>query len=1039
MNNKSIDLQFNIDLQLSANAKALDWARLYLHGNELAEFRNKLIANRIKLKRLRYANEVNPAAAIFGESQVGKSYMVDCLLTSEKEVLKVYDGNAKPTGFLESINPLGGGKEATSLISRFTTKKVWVDSEYPIRAAMLRPIDVVIVLVDAYYNDVINHDFPKRDAVSEETSRLAGLYGGKPVAQNDITEDEIYELKEYLTSGLVSRGEAFREALIDAHYLENLALLINRISVEQWASVFEFLWNKNEMLTEVFDRLVKTLKRMDFSRTVYIKMDSVLRKTGTILHVDRLYELFGISEVVDDKGNKREIEKASEPLMSVLTDKGNKLEGISKSEFCALAMELAFTIVNPQIDNKDYLVSKPFLKESDILDFPGARSRKMIEAEVISEIDACSMILRGKVAYLFNKYSQQYLISNLLFCHHDVKSEVVTLSSLLKGWVESTIGKTPLERQAFMKVAEVSPLFLIGTKFNLDLTKNPDDSKGDFDDLERAKSYRWKKRFEMLENLIAPSATNNWLDEWTPSTPFKNTYLLRSYEYSCQSGLFVGYQAKRPFPNPKDPGKPLMLWKLVYTKTDGSIIYEDQTSLFDGSEKLQREQDYNKENGYDTFIPSLKKSFLENSFVRCHFENPDKSWDEAATVDKDGSDWIIINLTKSSEKMHASRELQFSKVSGETFNVLVDALTELYHDDNSDLELKRQMQEACAIIGTFDERFGRDKYFFSDFISSMEIDEESLHDIIMDIVNNTKIVDETDLTALFAIRARANIDNSLSFEENKNRFKQAYSIVSDNELHDWLEARKLKMEDIINPPKVMNFSRIIADAVEKTWIDTHLSMEHYSDFIKRGIREKELKQFLDNTSVLYKTKIKLSDKIAKKIHPFVSSAVNVDLLADMLADICAEMINMFVNTMGTYYFDNEIWNDVNEAIEHNSFDVNVPIEARGELSFDEDHTRMSLPFVFDTFDNVDKILNEVPVDKSKLIHFSNYQEYYQWTELLKVSFLATKGIPKYDIGMNNSLRKILVSDIVQQEKLNELVHRNTKLNSLKTINADENN
>lgn len=1040
----------NIQSQLSANAKALEWGRVYLHGQELADFREKLISNRIKLKRLDYANSVNPAAAIFGESQVGKSYMVDCLLTSEKEVLNVYNGEGKPTGFLESINPLGGGKEATSLISRFTTHRVWEDGDYPVKATMLSPIDIVIVLLDAYYNDVINHDFPKAVAVKEESIRLTNLYKGRPIVQQIITEDEIFELKEYLTSGLVSRGEAFREALVESKYIENLALLISHIEVEQWADVFEFLWNKNAILTDIFKKLIFTLKRMNFRRTIYIKIDAILRKTGTILHVDRLYELFGISEIIDEKGNKRQIEKASEPLMAIMTDEGNKLDGILKSEFCALAMELAFTIINPQANNDTYLEKKPFLKDSDILDFPGARSRKMIEADIISQQDACEMILRGKVAYLFNKYSQQYLITNLLFCHHDIKSEVMTLSSLLKGWVESTIGKTPVERQEFMRIAEISPLFLIGTKFNLDLKIGPDDSKGDTESREKAKEYRWTKRFEMLENLIAPSVANNWLNEWTPNTPFKNTYLLRSYEYSCQDGLFVGYQEQRL---DKENPEGVQLWKLVYKKNDGTVIYEDEQDdkeKFDGSQVLQGELDYNAKNGYNVFIPSLKRSFLNNSFVKSHFEDKEKSWNEAATPGKDGSAWIIENLTRSSSKMSQSRNAQFSRVSQDAFNVLVDSLYDLYHDDNSDLELRKQMQAVGSITGTFDYLFGKDKYFFTDFISSMVIGEEDLHDVIMDIVNNTIVVNETDLSALFAIRARANVDNSLSFEDNKSRIKKAYYLTTDEELQKWLDEKKLTLEDIINPPRMMSFSRIIAEAVENMWINTRLSIEHYKDFIERGLSETDLKQLLDNTTVLYKEKIKLSDRIAKKIHPFIAAAIDVTILTDMLADICAEMISRFVNTMGAAYFEEEMWEDIRSTITHNSFDVKLQTDAFGEIEFDpesnvpiicfdDEKTRECLPTVFETFENVDKILNEVPVKREKLVYFSNYQEYYKWTELMKVSFLATQGIPKYDVAMNNALRTLIATFIMQQEGLEELVKCNTILQSLQTIKMNENN
>ena len=1003
-----------ISSQLSANAKALEWGRVYLRGQELADFRETLISNRIRLKQLLHANSVNPAAAIFGESQVGKSYMVDCLLTSDTQVLNIYNGDGQPTGFLEAINPLGKGKEATSLISRFTTQQVWKDPAYCIKATMLTPIDVLIILLDAYYNDVINHDFPKADTIKEEIDRLKHSYQSRTKVQEIITEDEIYELKEYLKSDLMSRGEAFREALFETKYFEELALIITHIPEDQWADVFEFLWNKHVILTGVFRKLIGTLKRMEFSRIVYIKMDPSLRKTGTILHVDRLYELFGISEVFDEKGNRRTVERASVPTMSVMTEKGSKLDGVQKSEFCALAMELAFTIVNPQEDNSSFLGEKPFLKNSDILDFPGARSRKRIEADIISETDACEMILRGKVAYLFNKYSQQYLITNLLFCHHDVKSEVSTLSSLLKGWVESTVGDTPEKRKEFMKIAEVSPLFVIGTKFNIDLTKDPNDSKGDAEARQQNIDYRWSKRFDILENLIAPSVKNDWLNQWTPGQPFNNIYLLRSYEYSCQGGLYIGYQEKEIAPDGET------IWKLVYNP-DGTLQGELRIS-----------------DEYSTFIPKLKESFLKNGFVKEHFADPNKSWDEAVSVQKDGSEWVIENLSRSSARMNDSRNAQFTNICREVFEKLISSLYTFYHDDNSDLELQKQARTAGTISLMFDVLFGKDKFFFSDFISSMLVDEEELHDVVMDIINNTKVVDDTDLSVLFAIRAKARIDNSLSFDENLDRLMNSYNCETQDQLVTVLNDYKVTVEEIINPPKMMNFSRLIADSVENMWVNTRLSLDRYQEFVKRGFKETELRKLLDNTTALYREKIKLSDRIAKKIHPFVSSSNAVDDMADMLADICAEMINRFVNTMGAAYYEEEMWDSVKSTIAKNRFDIDIPSDIQGDYVFDEFDAREKLPVVFDTFDNVDKILNEIPVDRNKLRHFSNYMEFYNWTELMKVSFLATQGIPKYDVNMNNALRNLFVNDIILQEVLKDLVDDSKILQSLSSLKSNEN-
>ena len=208
---------------------------------------------------------------------------------------------------------------------------------------------------------------------------------------------------------------------------------------------------------------------------------------------------------------------------------------------------------------------------------------------------------------------------------------------------------------------------------------------------EKNKEYRWTKRFGLLTNLIAPSEdTNDWFIHWTPTKQFDNLYLLRSYEYSCHSGIYDGYKSK-------DNNN---IWHLVYNDEG----------------KLQGELDISAE--YEQFIPDLKVSFLKNKFVRNHFANPEKSWDEAVSVGKDGSQFIIDNLTRSSSKMSETRSKQFSRIYNESFNTLIDSLYELYHDDNSDIELDKQIKTAGKITFYLDYLFGKDKYFFTDFISN---------------------------------------------------------------------------------------------------------------------------------------------------------------------------------------------------------------------------------------------------------------------------------------------------------------------------------
>ena len=76
-----------------------------------------------------------------------------------------------------------------------------------------------------------------------------------------------------------------------------------------------------------------------------------------------------------------------------------------------------------------------------MLDFPGARSRLELNIDTIQEDAVPDMYLRGKVAYLFNKYSADYEINNLLFCQNDKQLDVNEIPTLLNDWIANNIGK----------------------------------------------------------------------------------------------------------------------------------------------------------------------------------------------------------------------------------------------------------------------------------------------------------------------------------------------------------------------------------------------------------------------------------------------------------------------------------------------------------------------------------------------------------------------------------------------------------------------
>lgn len=1000
------NIQQNIEAQVKANLAGLAWGKAYPKEVDLEALSEHLINNHIRLRRLAFAQRMNAAAAVFGESQVGKSYMVDCLLTSQTSPLNVYNAEGEATGFLESINPTGGGKEATSLISRFTTKPVWpaAHPDYPVRCIMLRPIDVVSVICDTYFNDVDGLELPAEGEIEAELARLNARYGAAAPQQEVITETEVYELREYFGAKLMEKGEAFRNDLRKTHYFERLAPLAQKVGAAEWDDVFAFLWGREKTLTDVFRRLTALLQRLHFAETVYIRLDAVQRRWGTILHVDRLYELFNVTETRNDKGETIAIERAQQPQMEVLTDAGQPIPAVAKSEFCALAMEVDFTIDNPKATASTLIEEKPFLRDIDILDFPGARSRLKTPLGAITPELACQMILRGKVAYLFNRYAKQYLISNLLFCHHDLQSNVNTLSSLLGRWVSDTVGRTPDERQAFIEKSRISPLFIIGTKFNIDMAQTPDDSRGTPEERLQKKATRWTKRFGNLQSVIGANAKNDWFYNWTTKqTNFRNIYLLRSYEYSCQGGLYTGYMEQT---TAEDGQK---VWRIRYDQ-DGRMCGEEQVSP-----------------EYVPFFKDLYATFQADAFVQNHLptdvrDQQLRAWSEVTGVGSDGSRWIIEHLTQAAETMAESRKMQFDRILHETFADLCATLGAKHHDDNADAALREALDDAGAICFELDALFLTDKHLFSEFLSTMLISEDALNDRILQTIMGNAVVDETDLRHVFAIRDKAHIDDNLSREENLHRLCEAYHCATAADMERMLAAHQLTLDDLLNPPQMKNLAQIIADDVQQYWTEEHLAPERFRAFAERGMKAEYIERLLRRLVTLYTAKLNLAQQMALRIHRYTADQTHMPEMAEMMADICAEMINRYVNTVGTHYFNEKLWTSVKTTVEKNHFDV--PAEAMADdddAPYDPDDIYQRLPDIFDVFDNTDRYLNATPIDSQRLAYFSTYHAYRTWTERMRLAFLATCDIPVYNEQANNALRTILVDKIIHDPELRTML------------------
>ena len=110
----------DIEQQIGLINDSIAWAeKFYPSATYIDDFKVK----RRQLKKIHFALEENCSAAAYGESQVGKSYLMSSLLSTAKDQLRISDGKGGEYSFIDDMNPSGGNtskEESTGVITRFT-------------------------------------------------------------------------------------------------------------------------------------------------------------------------------------------------------------------------------------------------------------------------------------------------------------------------------------------------------------------------------------------------------------------------------------------------------------------------------------------------------------------------------------------------------------------------------------------------------------------------------------------------------------------------------------------------------------------------------------------------------------------------------------------------------------------------------------------------------------------------------------------------------------------------------------------------------
>ncbi len=182
---------------------------------------------------------------LFGESQVGKSYLVSSLASDPNGKFITYIGDHE-YDFISDINPDGAGKEATGLVTRFTysdDNKCAPSHDFPLELQLLCESDLIKIILNSYNNDFEDaqstlSDYLGDEIIKQAVSNANNIRSG---SHEQLSVDEIFSLEAYISSNF----GAMADKLESYKYWDIARAKLPYSSIEEREQFFSILWNGN--------------------------------------------------------------------------------------------------------------------------------------------------------------------------------------------------------------------------------------------------------------------------------------------------------------------------------------------------------------------------------------------------------------------------------------------------------------------------------------------------------------------------------------------------------------------------------------------------------------------------------------------------------------------------------------------------------------------------------------------------------------------------------------------------------------------------
>lgn len=626
-------------------AKAIDW-----FASETAN--EDILANRriLEKKFRKYTNEAATLSraverpmcvGLFGESQAGKSYLAGGLSRNGRKPLKVVFSGEEDKDFLAQINP-DGNKESTGIVTRFSIRPIPHPPEFPVCLRLLSETDLVKILGNSFFFDTDPAYLQENMLSKEGLDAILGKARSRAQAtpSEGTSVEQIWGLQDYFQKqfGHFSTFQTLSDYWAEA---EELA---PKLDPEGRAILFSPLWGAYDQLTELFLSLTKALESLGYAGEAFTKIDALIPRSKSIIDVETL---LGLKDPDAEK-------------LLIATMSGASVS-LDRPTITALTSELHLVIKEKSWD---------FFENSDLLDFPGARNRDPIEMGKFLETneDALKQLLvRGKVAFLFDRYVAEQELTSMLLVLKPSNQNITSLPKLISEWIDRTHGSTPQDRDGRPVL-----LFLIFSWFNEEIKEKPGE-----DDPHNNPGERFASRMvATFNNFFGKS--HNWPDEWSHLKRFQNSFWLRDPNFS----------------------------KETFEPDDN-----------EGGEKGVKPSEADR-------IKRLREAYLHVEEIQRYFQSPQEAWD-AAMIENDGGVSRLANSLAPVSEPNMKRRQVAARLS----ELRRDMKAELSPYHISDDLTKRRDERRDVIDEVLDSiNVAADARAFGRVLKVLQINEGALQD-----------------------------------------------------------------------------------------------------------------------------------------------------------------------------------------------------------------------------------------------------------------------------------------------------------------------